>query len=66
MQDMASGVPFLLPVVIDDTPEKSSLVPEEFMRVQWTRMHKGAETGVTLTGQLQPTARPAPRFRASP
>ncbi len=41
MQDMASGVPFLLPVVIDDTPEKSSLVPEEFMRVQWTRMHKG-------------------------
>ena len=42
--DMASGVPFLLPVVIDDTPESAALVPDEFMRVQWTRLPKGVPT----------------------
>jgi TolB-like protein/Tfp pilus assembly protein PilF len=41
MQDMASGVPFIVPVVVDDTPEKGALVPEEFMRVHWTRLVKG-------------------------
>jgi TolB-like protein/cytochrome c-type biogenesis protein CcmH/NrfG len=41
MQDMASGMPFLLPVVIDATRENEALVPEEFMRVQWTRIPKG-------------------------
>ncbi len=44
MQDMASGVPFLLPVVIDDTPESGALVPEEFMRLQWTRLARGVPT----------------------
>src|SRR5277367_2394044 len=33
--DMASGVAFITPVVIDDTPESAALVPDEFMRVQW-------------------------------
>lgn len=42
--DMASGVPFLLPVVIDDTPQNEALVPEEFARVQWTRLPKGVPT----------------------
>jgi len=42
--DMAAGVPFLLPVVIDDTPESAALVPDEFMRVQWTRLPKGVPT----------------------
>jgi TolB-like protein/cytochrome c-type biogenesis protein CcmH/NrfG len=42
--DMAAGVPFLLPVVIDDTPESEALVPEEFMRVQWTRLPRGVPT----------------------
>ncbi len=41
LQDMAGGVPFIVPVVIDDTPEKGALVPDEFMRVHWTRMVKG-------------------------
>lgn len=36
--DMAAGVAFLVPVVIDDTAEVEALVPEEFMRVQWTRL----------------------------
>ncbi len=42
--DMATGVPFLLPVVIDDTAESTALVPEEFMRVQWTRLAHGVPT----------------------
>ncbi len=42
--DMASGVPFLLPVVIDDTREDQAAVPEEFLRVQWTRMPRGVPT----------------------
>ena len=42
--DMASGVPFLLPVVIDDTAESAALVPDEFMRVQWTRLSHGVPT----------------------
>ena len=36
--DMAAGVAFLVPVVIDDTAEAQALVPDEFMRVQWTRL----------------------------
>ncbi len=42
--DMAEGVPFLVPVVIDATPESGELVPEEFMRVQWTRLAGGTPT----------------------
>ncbi|MEO8061130.1 MAG: toll/interleukin-1 receptor domain-containing protein [Pseudomonadota bacterium] len=42
-QDMADGVPFLVPVVIDETPEKSAHVPEAFRSVQWTRL-PGGET----------------------
>lgn len=42
--DMAAGVPFLLPVVTDDTKESEALVPDEFMRVQWTRLDRGVPT----------------------
>ncbi len=35
---MAEGVPFIAPVVIDETKEANALVPSEFMRVQWTRL----------------------------
>jgi TolB-like protein len=38
LSDMAGGIAFLVPVVIDDTREAEALVPEEFMRVQWTRL----------------------------
>jgi TolB-like protein/Tfp pilus assembly protein PilF len=44
MQDMASGVPYLLPVVIDETSENEAAVPEEFLKVQWTRMPRGVPT----------------------
>ncbi len=41
---MAEGVPFLAPVVIDDTPDSTAAVPAEFLRVQWTRLPGGAPT----------------------
>jgi len=36
--DMAEGMPFVMPVVVDDTPDTGALVPGEFLRVQWTRL----------------------------
>ena len=42
--DMASGVAFVVPVVIDDTKESDALVPDEFMRFQWTRLPHGVPT----------------------
>jgi TolB-like protein/cytochrome c-type biogenesis protein CcmH/NrfG len=37
----AQSVPFILPIVIDDTNELQALVPERFRRVQWTRLPGG-------------------------
>ena len=42
--DMAAGVAFILPVVIDDTSESHAAVPEEFLRFQWTRLADGEPT----------------------
>jgi TolB-like protein len=44
---LMEGVPFLVPVVVDDTPESAIAVPPEFRRVQWTRL---------------PAALPSPQF----
>ncbi len=41
---MAEGMPFLSPVVIDDTPDAGAVVPGEFVRVQWTRLTGGLPT----------------------
>lgn len=38
---IASGVPFILPVLIDDTREPAALVPDRFRTVQWTRLPGG-------------------------
>ncbi len=38
---IAQGVPFILPVAIDDTREPGALVPDRFRKVQWTRMPGG-------------------------
>lgn len=38
---IASGVPYVLPVVIDDTREPDALVPDRFRMVQWTRLRGG-------------------------
>jgi TolB-like protein/Tfp pilus assembly protein PilF len=42
--DMHEGVPFIMPVVVDDTTESAALVPDAFMRVQWTRLAGGRPT----------------------
>lgn len=42
--DMADGMAFLIPVAIDDTREDDALVPEAFMRYQWTRLANGVPT----------------------
>ncbi|MBI4624130.1 MAG: TIR domain-containing protein [Verrucomicrobia bacterium] len=42
--DMAQGIPFVVPVVVDETPERAAAVPDEFMRVQWTRLPHGVPT----------------------
>jgi hypothetical protein len=39
---IAEQVPFILPVVVDDTSEYSDAVPEAFQRAQWTRLPGGA------------------------
>ena len=38
---IASGVPFILPVVIDATREPDALVPDRFRMVQWTKLRGG-------------------------
>jgi TolB-like protein/Flp pilus assembly protein TadD len=38
---IAQGVPFILPVAIDDTREPGALIPDRFRKVQWTRMPGG-------------------------
>jgi adenylate cyclase len=40
-QDMADDEPFLLPVVIDDTPDATARVPDKFREVQWARLRGG-------------------------
>jgi hypothetical protein len=39
--DMAEDVPFLVPVVIDNTPDATARVPDRFREVQWTRLPVG-------------------------
>ena len=41
MLDMADDQPFLLPVLIDDTPEPTARVPDRFRERQWSRLPGG-------------------------
>ena len=41
VQHIAKGVPFIVPVVIDDTAEAGAAVPDAFLRAHWTRLPKG-------------------------
>jgi len=38
MRHMDDDLPFLVPVVIDDTKDAEAFVPEKFREVQWTRL----------------------------
>jgi TolB-like protein/Tfp pilus assembly protein PilF len=40
--DMSEKKAFLVPVVVDDTPERGAAVPDKFRDVQWTRLPEGA------------------------
>jgi len=41
---IAPKQPFLLPVVIDDTPQADDAIPERFRELQWTRLPGGRVT----------------------
>jgi len=60
--DMAEERTFLVPVVIDDTPEQTASVPDRFREVQWTRLPAG-ETSIAFVERvrrlLSPEAPPA-------
>jgi hypothetical protein len=61
--DMADGVPFLVPVVIDDTKDQGAHVPDAFSAIQWTRLPAGETppcfveriTGLLSPGEVHPT-----------
>jgi hypothetical protein len=40
-QGIAQGVPFILPVTVDNTREADALVPERFRKVQWMHLPGG-------------------------
>ncbi len=60
MLDMAEDQSFLLPVVIDETPENTARVPERFRERQWTRVPGGLPSGefTAHVAQLLETNRP--------
>jgi len=43
-QLMAPGKAFIVPIVIDDTPDTGTAVPDSFGRAQWTRLVGGEPT----------------------
>jgi TolB-like protein len=50
-QDMSDDASFLVPVVIDDTPDATARVPDKFREVQWTRLPDGA-TPAAFAGRI--------------
>ena len=40
--DFAASVPFIIPVVIDGTPEDADDIPDRFSRSHWARLPRGA------------------------
>jgi len=55
--DMAEHKAFLLPVVIDDTPELGAAVPEKFRQVQWVRL-PGGSTPPAFVERIRQMLRP--------
>jgi len=51
-RDMAHKRSFLLPVVIDATPERGASVPDKFHELQWTRL-PGGETPPAFVDQIK-------------
>jgi TolB-like protein len=62
MLDMADDQPFLLPVLIDDTPEPAARVPDRFRERQWSKLTDDlsmATFTARVRGILSDDARPA-------
>jgi TolB-like protein/Flp pilus assembly protein TadD len=57
--DMAEDVPFLLPVVIDSTPDAAARVPDRFRDVQWSRLPQG-QASAAFIERVQRLLSPAP------
>ena len=49
---MASDLPFLIPVAIDDTPDTDDRIPERFREIQWTRL-PGGETSSSFVERVK-------------
>ena len=49
---MAPGKPFIVPVVIDDTPDYGASVPDSFTKAQWTRL-PGGDPSTTFIDQVK-------------
>jgi TolB-like protein/Tfp pilus assembly protein PilF len=68
-RDMADKRAFLIPVVIDDTSERGSSVPDRFHQIQWTRLPGGVTPPAfvgRITGLLGAPAPVATANRAAP
>jgi TolB-like protein/Tfp pilus assembly protein PilF len=66
---MAPDRAFLVPVVIDDTDEGDTSVPDRFREVQWTALPGGRATpefSTRVAGLLSPDSIPAPGSSARP
>ena len=56
--DMAEDVAFLLPVVVDSTPDATARVPDRFREVQWSRLLDG-QTSPAFVARVQRLLSPA-------
>ena len=66
---MAPDKPFLLPVVIDDTPQGDERIPDRFRELQWTHLAGGDTPAAFVTrvsALLSPAAAPAARASTVP
>jgi TolB-like protein/Flp pilus assembly protein TadD len=59
-RDMAEKRAFLIPVVIDDTPERGSSVPDKFHQIHWTRLPGGKTSPAFVARVAALLGAPAP------
>lgn len=64
-RDMSDRLAFIVPVVIDATPEAGADVPEAFRAVQWTRL-SGGELSATFLQRLRGLLSPNPPNPSGP
>jgi TolB-like protein/Tfp pilus assembly protein PilF len=62
--DMAEDVAFVLPVVVDDTPDATARVPDRFREVQWSRLLDG-ETSPTFVERVQRLLAPVSKMSSA-